>query len=120
MALKIKVHEKITDDGIISNIPLQKRAIKDMLAELQKDSPEDYNPKDTIQVNKYVHDTAIVTPDWLLNRLTGDKSAKAVDMLKQGKSAMDVAAELGLLDVAPVIWLYEDKDGTDAILVWKN
>lgn len=119
--LKIRVHEKVTD-GVIHNIPLQKRAIKDMLIELNHDGDnKEYNPKDSIQVNKYVHDTAAVTPEWVLQHLGADKSTQIED-LKQNTNLtpIQIASKLDLLD-DPVIWMYYDEPtGTDVILIWKT
>lgn len=119
--IRIKVHEKATD-GVIHNIPLQKRAIKDMLIELNHDGDnKEYNPKDSIQVNKYVHDTAAVTPEWVLQHLGADKSAQIED-LKQNTNLtpIQIASKLDLLD-DPVIWMYYDEPtGTDVVLIWKS
>ena len=119
--LRIKVHEKVAD-GIIHNIPLQKRAIKDMLNELNHDGDnKEYNPKDPLQVNTYVHDTAAVTPDWVLQHLGADKSAQITELQqKYNLTPIRIAQELDLLE-DPVIWCYYDEStGTDVILIWKT
>lgn len=120
MALKIKIHEKISN-GVIQNIPLQKRAIKDMLAELQQTDAENYDPKNPIQVNKYVHDTMIVTPDWFLQELKGDKATRAQELRQYGATPIQVCQELGMLDNDPVVWVYFDEQtNADVILVWRR
>lgn len=120
MPLIIRVHEKISN-GVIQNIPLQKRAIKNMLAELQQTDAENYDPKNPIQVNKYVHDTMIVTPDWFLQGLKGDRAARAQELQKYGATPIQICQELGMLDYDPVVWVYFDEQtNTDVILVWRQ
>lgn len=118
--LKIRIHEKV-EDGIIRNIPLQKRAIKDMLTELQRTDPTEYNPKNQIQVNKYIHDTMLVTPEWFLQKISGDKATRAEELRRYGATPIQVCQELGLLDYDPVVWCYFDEPTeTDTILIWRN
>ncbi|MBR4407754.1 MAG: hypothetical protein IKT27_05520 [Clostridia bacterium] len=121
-SLKIRVHEKITDDGVIHNVPLHKRAIKDMLKDMhdEYDTENKYNPNDPIVVNDYLHDTAIVTVEWVLTHLGEDKKDKIAELQKQGMSNVDIATELDLLGYDPVLWCYEDKDGTLANVVWRH
>ena len=120
--MKIRVHEKITDDGVIHNVPLHKRAIKDMLKDMhdEDDTENKYNPNDPIVVNDYLNDTAIVTVEWVLTHLGEDKKDKIAELQKQGMSNVDIATELDLLGYDPVIWCYEDKDGTLANVVWRH
>lgn len=121
MPMKIRVHEKITANGVIHNVPLHKRAIKDMLKDMHEyDKENKYNPNDPIVVNDYLHDTAIVTVEWVLNHLGEDKKDKIAELQKQGMSNLDIAMELDLLNYDPVIWCYADKDGTLANVVWRQ
>ena len=77
--MKIRVHEKITDDGVIHNVPLHKRAIKDMLKDMhdEDDTENKYNPNDPIVVNDYLNDTAIVTVEWVLTHLGEGRNINA-------------------------------------------